>query len=185
MSMEGAMAFFEMIPEAQMAPEAKEYIEIAKKRHRSDRINPAYYAMANHPKLLKAFVQAFGDLIPVPNRFGVVQSIASMLIAHAKGCGPCFTGSRDFLLKIGFDDAALENMCLAPATLPLSERDRRFVEFALRVAKEPEKLKPEDLREMERAGFAKDEILEMIGVAGFWSFATTVVSAVDAGLREG
>jgi alkylhydroperoxidase/carboxymuconolactone decarboxylase family protein YurZ len=37
---------------------------------------------------------------------------------------------------------------------------------------------------MERAGFSKDEILEMIGVAAYWNLATTLASAVDAGLRE-
>lgn len=92
--------------------------------------------------------------------------------------------SREFLLKIGFDDAALDNMCLAPTALSLSERERRFVEFTLRVARDPGGLKPRDFQEMERAGFAKDEILEMIGVAGFWSLDTTVTSVLDAGVRE-
>jgi len=178
------MAFFEMIPEEQMAPEAKAYIESAKKRHRVDRLSPGYYVMATYPRLLKAFVQAFEDLVPVPNRFGTVQFIASMLIAHAKGCAPCFNGSREFLLKIGFDQTALDGMCKAPSALPLSERERRFVEFTLRVARDPGGLASEDFRAMERAGFTKDEILEMIGVAGFWSLATTVESALDAGFRK-
>ncbi|MFQ5897924.1 MAG: carboxymuconolactone decarboxylase family protein [Candidatus Methylomirabilia bacterium] len=179
------MAFFEYVPEDQLAPEAKEFIDVAKKRSRSDRLSPGLYAMAKYPRLLKAFVQAFEDLIPVPNRFGTAQFIASMLIAHAKGCRPCFNASREFLLKLGLDDAALDNMCQAPAALPLSDRERRFVEFTLRVANDPGGLKPDDYREMERAGFSKDEILEMIGVAGFWGLATTVTSALDVGLREG
>ena len=179
------MAFFEVLPEDRVPAEAKEWIEVAKKRQRVDRLAPELYAMAGHPKLLKAFVQSQEDLIPVPNRFGVVEFVASMLIAHAKKCGPCFNASRGFLLKIGFDDATLDNMCRAPATLPLSERERHFVEFTLRVATDPAGVKPDDLREMERRGFSKDEILEMIGVAGFWSLATTVTSALDVGLREG
>ena len=178
------MPFFDLVPEDNLPPETKEFIATAKKRQRSDRIGPGYYAMAKHPPLLKAFVQAFEDLIPVPNRFGTTQYIASMLIAHAKGCRPCFNASRDFLLKIGLDDDTLNHMCEAPSALPLSERERRFVEFTLRVARDPGGLKPHDLREMERAGFAKDEILEMIGVAGFWALATTVSSALEAGMLE-
>lgn len=178
------MAFFEMIPEEKMAPEAREWIDIAKKRQRTDRLPPMDYVMAGYPRLLKAFIQAFEDLIPVPNRFGIVEFVASMLIAHAKRCGPCFDASRGFLLKMGFDEGALEQMCRNPSTLPLPERERRFVEFTLRVATDPGGLKPTDFYEMERAGFAKDEILEMIGVAGFWNLATTVTSALEPGMRE-
>ena len=179
------MSFFQLVSEEQMTPEAKQYVELAKKRNRVDRLPIQYYAMAAHPPLLKAFVQAIEELIRIPNRFGTSQFIASMLIAHAKGCAPCFNASRDFLLKIGIDEAALDAMCRRPADLPLADRERHFVEFTLRVARDPSGLKPADFREMERAGFSKDEILEMIGVAGFWSMAITVSSAIAAGLDEG
>jgi alkylhydroperoxidase family enzyme len=66
----------------------------------------------------------------------------------------------------------------------LSDRERHFVDFTLRVARDPSGFKPADFQEMERMGFSKDEILEMIGVAGFWSMATTVTSAIGAGLDE-
>ena len=178
------MSFFPLVPEEQMTPEARRCAEQAKKRQRVDRLPIHYYAMALYPPLLKAFVQAMDDLISVPNRFGTSQFIASMLIAHAKGCAPCFNASRDFLLKIGIDEAALDAMCRRPEDLPLSDRDRRFVEFTLRIARNPSGLKPADFLEMERLGFSKDETLEMIGVAGFWNMATTVTSAIAAGLDE-
>lgn len=177
-------AFFDLSPEDRVPPDVRQVFDLMKKRERTDRLNPTFYAMAGHPPLARAFVQAFLELIPVPNRFGTTQFIASMLIAHAKGCRPCFNTSREFLLKIGMDDAALNQMCEMPSALPLAERERRFVEFTLRVARDPGGLKPDDFREMERAGFKKDEILEMIGVAAFWNLATTVTSALDAGLRE-
>lgn len=178
------MAFFELIPEDQVAPEAREYIEIAKKRARADRVDGIFYALAKNPRLVKAWVQAAQELIPIPNRFGAAQGIVGMLISHAKGCSRCFDTSRNLLVKLGFDDAALEGMCQAPGALPLAERERRFVEFTLRVARDPQGLKPTEFREMERAGFSKDEVLEMIGVAAYWNLATTLASAVGAGLRE-
>lgn len=180
-----AMPFFALVPDEQMTPEAKQYIELARKRLRVDRLGAHYHAMAAYPPLLKAFVQAFAELLPIPNRFGTSQFIVSMLIAHAKGCAPCFNANRDFLLKIGIDNDALDGMCSRPTELPLSDRERHFVEFTLRVARDPSGLKPVDFQEMERSGFSKDEILEMIGVAGFWSMATTVTSAIGAGLSEG
>ncbi|MBI3456094.1 MAG: hypothetical protein HY002_09950 [Candidatus Rokubacteria bacterium] len=179
------MSFFEPVAEREVPPEARPYIEIVKRRTRSERIARNYYIFARHPRLVKALVQAQDELIPIPNRFGAVQGVAGMLIAHAKRCRSCFEPSREFLLKLGFDATALDKMCEAPAELPLPERDRRFVQFTLRVALEPEGLAPDDFREVERAGFSKDEVLEMIGVAGFWNLAITLSSAVDAGCREG
>ena len=179
------MVFFELIPEDQVSPEAKEWIEIVKKRARSDRIAHTYYVLAKNPRLVKAWVQAVQELIPIPNRFGAAQGVAGMLIAHAKGCRTCFDASRQALLRLGFDDGALDNMCQLLTALPLPERDRRFVEFTLRVARDSQGLKLNDFREMERAGFSKDEILEMIGVAAYWNLATTLAMAVDAGLAEG
>lgn len=178
------MAYFTRLPDEKLSPEASLYIAKARKRQRSERIAPSYHVMAHYPPLLKAFVETFDGLVPVPNRFGTSQFIASMLIAHAKGCHPCFDASRDFLLKIGLDEAELNHMCEVPSELPLSERERRFVNFTLRTARDPGGLKAEDFREMERAGFTRDEILEMIGVAGFWALATTVTTALDAGMHE-
>jgi hypothetical protein len=179
---ETAVSFFQLVPDEQMTPEAKQYAELTRKRLRVDQLGVHYHAMAAHPPLLKAFVQAFADVIPIPNRFGTSQFIVSMLIAHAKGCTPCFNASRGFLLKIGIDDDALDAMCSRPESLPLSDRERHFVELTLRVARDPSGLEPADFQEMERLGFSKDEILEMIGVAGFWSMATTVTSAIASGL---
>lgn len=135
------MAFFELIPEDQLAPEPKESIDVLKKRRRSDRISSEYYAYANNPRVLKAYVEAIGGFLPIPSRFGACQFIAGMLIAHAKGCHACFNGSRKMLFSLGFDEAALDNMCKAPATVRLPERERCVVEFMLRVASDPQSLR--------------------------------------------
>ena len=45
-------------------------------------------------------------------------------------------------------------------------------------------MKPSAYCEMERAGFSKEEMLEMIGIAAFWNLATTISIAVAAGLAE-
>ena len=179
------MAFFEYVPEDQLAPEAKEYIEILKKRARSDRIEPIFYAYAQHPRLLKAWVQAVQEFLPIPNRFKGASHIAGMLISHAKRYHACFKASRKVLAALGFDEPALNTMCQAPAALPLPERERRVVGFTLRVALDAGGLKADDFREMERAGFSKEELLEMVGIAAYWNMATTLASAADAGLADG
>jgi alkylhydroperoxidase family enzyme len=107
-----------------------------------------------------------------------------MLIAHSVGCRGCFALCRGTLAKVGFDEATLDGYCAAPAHLPLAEPDRHMVDFTVRLACDRSHVKPSDYREMERAGFSKEDLLEMIGIAAFWNLATTISMAVDAGLAE-
>lgn len=178
------MAFFEMLTEEQMAPEAREQVEVVKKRKKSDQLDRVFYVLVDHPRLLKTLVQALEGFNPIPSRFGACNYVAGMLIAHAKRCRSCFDASRTALSSLGFDEPALDRMCERPEMLPLSERERRIVKFTLGAARDPEGLKPAEFRELERAGFTKEDVLEMIGIAAYWNLATTLGSAVDAGLRE-
>ena len=59
-----------------------------------------------------------------------------------------------------------------------------MVEFTVRLACDRGSVKPADFGDMERAGFSKEDVLEMIGIAAFWNLATTFGSAMDAGLRD-
>jgi uncharacterized peroxidase-related enzyme len=178
------MAFFQLVAEHQVPPETREYIELLQRRVKPGRVPEVFYALAKHPRLLKAWVEAQQAFIPVPSRYGAAQHIAGMLIAHARGCQACFSASRAILATLGFDDAALDRLCESPGTLPLEERERRVVEFTLRIARDPGTLRAADFRELEQAGFSREETLEMIGIAAYWNLATTLAMAVDAGLRE-
>ena len=178
------MAFFEVMTEKRLTPEARESFQTLKRRKQTDHLDRIYHVLAAHPKLLGAFVQALEGFTPIPSRLGSSQFIAGMLIAHSRHCRACFEATRDTLFKLGLDDSTLDGMCAAPEALPLTERERKVVEFTLRVARSPEALKLDDFSGMARAGFTKDEILEMIGVAAYWNMAVTLSTAVDAGLRE-
>lgn len=162
------MPFFEPVPEDKLSPELLRLLEIARKRYPSQTAGPSVRSMAAHPRVLKGFVEVREELNPIPSRFGSGPYIAGMLIAHSVGCRACFNLSRGWLNTLGFD----------------GERDRRMVEFTVKVACDSAGVKAADFRDMERAGFSTEDVLEMIGIAAFWNLATTFGTAIDAGLRE-
>jgi len=179
------MPFFELVPEEHLSPESRRLIEIAQKRSvEPNRAGARLLAMAGHPRLLKGFVEAREELNPIPSRFAIGAFIAGMLIAHSVGCRACFTLCRGTLAKVGFDETTLDGYCSTPANLPLAERDRLMVELTVRLACERSQVKPSDYRAMERAGFSKEDLLEMIGIAAFWNLATTIAMAMDTGLAD-
>lgn len=178
------MGFFPLLTEAEMSPEARECIARSKARRRTERVEPIAYAMAAHSRLLVAHSQLREQLTPIPSRFGAVQHIAGMLIAHVRDCAPCFNNCRDVLNTLGFDTETLDGFCKAPDTLPLGERDQRIIAFTLSMAREPKAIRPADFREMEKAGFSREELLEMVGLACYWNWATTLATLMDAGIRD-
>jgi alkylhydroperoxidase family enzyme len=112
------------------------------------------------------------------------KNIAFMLIAHRARCRVCFAGSRRELDKLGFDEPTLDSFCVHPETLPLSDRDRAFVEFAIRVATEPEGLARADFEAALAQGLSHPEIMEAIGLAAFANFQMTFTKLADAWLSD-
>ncbi len=59
-----------------------------------------------------------------------VKIIGAMLIAHARRCQACFGASRRMLGQLGFDEETMDGMCAHLDALPISEKNRAFVQFA-------------------------------------------------------
>ena len=182
------MAFFDLPPDEQLPPDSVrilcEYGRLTQKE-----IPETWRTYGRNPRIIEARFKAFESLFQSMwdhGRFGRdAMGIASMLIAHARRCQGCFNGSRLILHRLGFDEPAMDAMCANPGALPLGERDRLFVQFALKVATGPADLKRQDFTEMTDHGFTRDDIQEIIGFVAFWLMNTTFTSAGNSALREG
>ena len=110
--------------------------------------------------------------------------MAVMLIAHSKRCRTCFAYSRGHLDKLGFDEEMLDRVCADPEALPLKERDRLFVHYALKIATRSADLRPKDFQEMAAHGFSKDEVQEIIGFAAYWTMTMVLIQSALAALAD-
>jgi alkylhydroperoxidase family enzyme len=117
----------------------------------------------------------------VPEEHLSPESRRLIEIAQKRSVEPNRSGAR-LLAMAGHP--TLDGYCSTPANLPLAERDRLMVELTVRLACERSQVKPSDYRAMERAGFSKEDLLEMIGIAAFWNLATTIAMAMDTGLAD-
>ena len=138
----------------------------------------------HNAKIIEARFLAWKNLNQDSSFSFEARSVAVMLIAHAKRCQMCFAGARSALDKLGFDEVTMDAMCAHPDTLPLKDHDRRFVHYVLKIAMDSANLTPKDFREMEQAGFSKDEIQEMIAFAAYWNMNIVFSQAALAGLTE-
>ncbi|MBI2468771.1 MAG: hypothetical protein HYV62_13310, partial [Candidatus Rokubacteria bacterium] len=101
-----------------------------------------------------------------------------------KRCAGCFAGARFQLDKLGFDEATLDGFCANPEALALPERERLFVQYALKVATGSADLTPKDFHEMAAHGFSKDEIQAIIAFAAYWVMNMVFTQSTNAALAE-
>lgn len=178
------MAFFDLPPDDKISPEARKMLEEYAHLTRRETAPPTWQAFARSPKIIEARLKAYQSL-STPSGFPWdARNFAIMLIAHTKRCQSCFAHSRSELDKLGFDEVTLDGICANPDVLPLRERDRLFVHYALKVATGSADLKPKDFKEMAEQGFSKDEIQEIIGFAAYWTMNMVFSQSALAALTE-
>ena len=178
------MAFFELPKDEDLPPESRKMLEEYQRLTGTKTLASNWKLFGRFPKIIEARLLAYKNLSQdAPCSFDA-RMVAVMLIAHAKRCQACFAGARFQLDKLGFDEGTMDAMCAHPDTLPLKERDRRFVHYALRIATDSANLTPKDFREMEQGGFSKEELQEMIAFAAYWNMNIVFSQAALAGLAE-
>ncbi|MBI2080816.1 MAG: hypothetical protein HYT86_03675 [candidate division NC10 bacterium] len=178
------MAFFELPTDEELSPEVRQTLEEYRRLLGLESLPRSWKVFGRFPKIIEGRFTAFQNL-SYQSRFPwEARNMAVMLIAHAKRCRGCFTGARTQLNKLGIDEATLDAICADPGALPLKERDRLFVRYALKVATESADLQPKDFREMAENGFSKEEIQEIIAFAAYWAMNMVFTQSVTAGLQE-
>lgn len=178
------MPFFDIPAEGTLPPDVRQMYARYRKATGRDRDVPVgWQAFATVPWIFEARLQA--EKLIHQCRFSPgTKFLAFMLIAHKEQCQVCFVASRKFLDRLGFDEAALDAFCASPADLPLPERDRAFVDLAIRVATDPGGLRLKDFQDTEARGLSKEEILEIIGFAAYVNFQITFTKSQLGWLDE-
>jgi alkylhydroperoxidase family enzyme len=182
------MAFFEIPKEEEIPPEGRQLLDELRRLRGVETLWRGWLTYGLSPRILKARVTAEDNLFNQSSGKSAfswqARNMAFMLIAHARRCDGCFGGSRAHLMKLGFDEPALDGFCANPAVLPLPDRERLFVKYVLQLATDPNRLQPKDFREMAAQGFSQENVLEMIGFAAFAVFNTIFTTATMNALND-
>lgn len=178
------MAFFDLPPDEELSPEVRQILAEYQRLNGTPAIAPTWKAFGRNPKIIEARFKAWQNLHFQSQFPWDARNLAQMLIAHAKRCQGCFAGARFHLDKLGFDEPTLDGICANPEALPLKERDRLFVQYALKIAMGSADLAPKDFKEMAAHGFSKEEIQEIIAFAAYWTMNIVFTQSANAALAE-
>lgn len=178
------MAFFDLPPDEELSADVRRMLEEYRHLTGTQTVAPTWKAFGRSPKIIEARLKAAQNLNFQCNFPWDARWIAAMLIAHVRRCRACFAGARLQLDKLGFNEDTMDAMCAAPEALPLKERDRLFVHYALKIATSSADLQPKDFREMAQHGFSKEEIQEIIAFVAYWTMNMVFSQAALAALAD-
>jgi alkylhydroperoxidase family enzyme len=180
------MAFFDVPTDDEIPAESARWLEEYRKLVGRSEAPSGHRAYGRLAPIVEARLRVCINLFDRCSFPKDVKYVAGMLIAHARRCQACFGASRLQLGTLGFDEEALDGMCAHPDTLPLNDKNRAFVQFALKVATTPAAdLTPKDFQEAAAAGLSREEVQETIAFAAFWVMNTIFNSAALVALSEG
>lgn len=178
------MPFFDIPADEELSPEVRQLLDEYGHLTGRGQAPPTWRAFGRSPKIIEARVKAYENLSYISKFPWDARNLAVMLIAHTKRCRGCFAFSRIDLEKLGFDEATLDGICANPEALPLRERDRLFVHYALKIATGSADLQSRDFREMAEHGFSKEEIQEIIAFAAYWTMNMVFTQSANAALAD-
>ncbi|MBI3007675.1 MAG: hypothetical protein HYY53_05170 [candidate division NC10 bacterium] len=176
------MAFFDLPADEELSPEVRQMLEEHRRLVGTEAVSRTWRAFGRSSKIIEGRLKAYQNLSYQCKFPWEARNLAVMLIAHAKRCAGCFAVARFQLDKLGFDEKTLDGICANPEALPLKERDRLFVHYALKIATGSADLTPKDFKEMAAQGFSRDEIQEIIAFAAYWTMAMVFSQSAMAAL---
>lgn len=134
-------------------------------------------ALAGSPGTLGMLIdtiRAFYQHITLP------ESLVAMIwytVAERKNCHYCAAGNELACRSLGIDDDTIA--CLAKDLSNLSpERIRVTIDFAFRVAQNPQELVAEDYDRLREQGISDDEIMQIIMVVAVGNLGDTLADAL-------
>ncbi len=114
------------------------------------------------------------------------QSLTALIfftVAQKSDCEYCTAAHEVTCRMLGVDEATLTAIAENLGELN-PERIRAIIEFALKAAKYPQSLKPEDYEKLRDMGISNDEIVQIVTVAGVAVYLDIMADALKVEVDE-
>lgn len=177
----------EMIEESEATGELVELYDVSKRLFQSPTVSNLSKALGMSPVSLQYFLDSTASMY---KNITLPQSITSIIfytVAQKSDCTYCTAAHEVTCRTLGVDEATLATIAENLGELN-PERIRAIIEFAVKTAKYPQTLVPEDYENLRSRGISNDEIVQIINVAGFAVYLDIVADAlkveVDPELTE-
>jgi RNA polymerase sigma-70 factor (ECF subfamily) len=135
-----------------------------------------FRAQTLRPDLIKAEVEAFGNVVQPEDALSHVQKECIMLVGSAANLNTYCVAAHCEMLRVlgGLAMEESDQIAVDHHQANLTKADKTLLDFALKLAAQPSRIGQDDIDSLRRDGFTDEQALETVVVAGLNNFFNTV-----------
>ncbi len=177
------MPWIKTIDEEEAAGDLKDiYLGIRSKR---GKVSNIMMLQSLNPKAMRAHMDLYLSLMF--QRSGLSREEQEMLatvVSVANGCDYCSNHHGEALNKYWKDQERLETFKRDHTSFHLPVRARKMLEYAIKLTKDPEKMKEEDVLALRESGLSDEDILRINMITSYFNFVNRIATGLGVEFTE-
>lgn len=171
------MTWLRTVDEAQLSDEVRE--AFATYREKLGFLPNVHRIFALRPTHYLRWLRYYEELLRGPSGLSVVErEMIAVAVSAANDCHYCSTSHGAYLRVLSGDPALADRLAADYTALPLNERQRAMLDFALKVTKDAHGCTEEDVQHLREVGFTDEDIFDIAEVAAMFNLTNRLTSAL-------
>ncbi len=163
------ISWFPVTPEAELEAPERELFQ--KVRERTGAVPNVFRVYAWRPERLRAWFSHFRQVMrPTPGLGAREREMISVAVSMANGCLYCLVAHGAALRELCDDPVVADRLTLDYRRVPLPERERAMLDYAVKLTRDPVHCDAADLAALRRLGFTAEEVWDIIEVTAMFNF---------------
>jgi uncharacterized peroxidase-related enzyme len=106
------------------------------------------------------------------------REMIAVVVSATNRCHYCVVSHSAALRKLTEDTELADQLATAYTNVPLEERERAMLDFAVKLTEESHRSSEEDVDALRRAGWTDEEIMDIAQVAAMFNFTNRLASGL-------
>lgn len=112
------------------------------------------------------------------------REMIAAVVSAVNNCNYCVVHHSEALSKYLQHEELIQSLIRDHHVREVPEKDRKMLDYAVKLTKSPDSVSQEDIEELRRAGFDDGSILDVALVTAYFNFANRVVSGLGVELES-
>lgn len=138
-----------------------------------------------NPEALRAHLDLYLAVMYGPSKLSRTQrEMIATVVSTRNKCHYCVAHHTEALNHFVKDRSFIERMSRDLNSVTLDERDRKMLEFSLKLTERPGDMQESDIKQLRNEGFSDSEILDTVLATSYFNLVNRVASALGVGYDE-